>query len=146
MKLKRKWVFIPILAAVVLLVVGTIGVGVYANTGKSTSSDNNTTFTARVAEILGIDQSKVESAFEQARQEMRDEAMNERLQKMIDDGKITQEQADQYKEWIKSKPDLPAVFDGQHKMGERGGKGGCFPGMGGRGFGFNAPKTTNGTN
>jgi hypothetical protein len=54
---------------------------------------------------------------------------------MVENGKITQEQADQYKEWIKSRPDLPAGPGGPKMFGGSGGeRGGCFPGMGGRNF------------
>jgi hypothetical protein len=146
MRLKRKWLFIPVLAAVVLVGIGIIGGAVYANSSASAASDNQTTFAARVAQILGIDQTKVESAFTQAKKEMRDDAMNAQLQKMIDNGKITQEQADQYKAWIQSKPDLPAELGSQGPMGGRGSKGGCFPGMGGRGFNFQAPPNATGSN
>lgn len=135
MKQKRKWLIISALAAVALLVVGIIGGTVIANAQTPPSADNQTTFAARVAAILGIDQAKVESAFEQARQDLADEALDARLQKMVENGKMTQEQADQYKEWIKSKPDLPAGLGGPKMFGGCGGeRGGCFPGMGGRNF------------
>jgi hypothetical protein len=146
MHLKRKWLFISLLAAVVLLTVGIIGSAVYAQSSTSTSPANQTTFAARVARILGIEQSQVESAFTQARQEMQDEALNTRLQKMIDNGKLTQEQADQYKEWIKTRPDLPAGLGNGNEWGGRGGMGGCFPRMGGQNFNPYSTPSSSGTN
>jgi hypothetical protein len=147
MKLKRKWLFISALAVIALLVAGIIGGAVLANASTPVATDNQTTFAARVAKILGIDQATVESAMTQAREEMRDEAMDARLQKMVGNGKITQEQADQYKEWIKSRPDLPVGKGFPGMMGGRGGdRGGCFPGMGGRDFNRNFAPNPNGTN
>jgi hypothetical protein len=146
MKAKRKWLFIPILAVIALLIIGIIGGSVYANANSPAPSDNQSTFAAKVAKLLGIDQAKVESALTQARQEMKDEALEARLQKMIDNGKITKEQADQYKTWIKSRPNVPAGIGDQNPFGGRGGKGGCFPGMGGRGFNFNSTPNSTGTN
>ena len=145
MHLKRKWLFISLLAVVVLLVIGIVGGTVYAQS-NSTLTDKQNTFIARVAEILGIDQSKVESAFNQAAQEMRDEAMNARLQQMIENGKLTQEQADQYKTWLKSRPNLPAELGAPNPFGGRGCMGGCFPGMGGRGFDRNFAPNSSGSN
>jgi len=37
---------------------------------------------------------------------MRDEALDNYLKNLVDEGKITQEQADQYKSWWQSKPDI----------------------------------------
>jgi hypothetical protein len=143
MNLRRKWLFIPILVVVALLVIGIIGITAYAN--NPPSSDNRTTFAARVADILGIDQAKVESAFTQANQEMRDEAMNSRLQKLIDEGKMTQEQADKYKTWMESRPNMPEGLGNQAPFGGPRGMKGC-PEMGGRNFNFGPTPNSFGTN
>ena len=67
---------------------------------------------ARVAEILGLDQEQVESAFRQAMQEQREErkaqmeaARDARLQDLIDDGIVTEEQVAEWKAWLESRPD-----------------------------------------
>jgi len=109
--------FILIVVLVALVVVGsTAGVvlaqarnGGDSQTGVTLATDNVSqpkTLLARVAAILGIDQKKVEDAFAQAQREMRDEALNSYLQKLVDEGKITQEQADQYKKWWQARPDM----------------------------------------
>jgi hypothetical protein len=111
----KKFIIIALVAALVL-VGGTVGVvaaqaksGDDSQTGVTRASDNASqpkTLLARVASILGIDQQKVGDAVVQARTEMRDEALDNYLKNLVDQGKITQEQADQYKAWVKSKPDL----------------------------------------
>ena len=95
----KKFIIVAVLAAVVL--VGSTAGVVLAQTG-STDTTSGKTLLARVATILGIDQQKVESAFTQAQTEMRDEA----LQKLVNEGKITQEQADKYKAWLQARPDM----------------------------------------
>ena len=58
---------------------------------------------ARVVQILGIDQAKLTSAFKQAGSELRDE----RFAKLVDDGKLTQEQVNQIKAWEAARPADP---------------------------------------
>lgn len=68
---------------------------------------------ARVAGILNIDQQDLESAFTQAQSELREEALDNRLQELIDEGTLTREQADEFKEWIKARPDVPRIGPGR---------------------------------
>jgi hypothetical protein len=82
----------------------------------------------RVAAILGIEQQKVEDAFKQANREMADKALDKRLQTMVENGRITQEQADQYKDWWTARPDSPLVNPKQFgRFGLKGGFGRCMP-------------------
>jgi len=67
---------------------------------------------ARVAEILGLNQTDVENAFQQAMTEQRDERQAEmeaaraaHLQDLIDEGVLTQEQVDEMEEWLEARPD-----------------------------------------
>jgi len=99
---RKKLIAIALLAALVL-VGGTVGVAL-AQT-PSASQDTGKTLWARVATILGVDQQKLESAVAQAQHEMQDEALSNRLQQLVTEGKITQAQADQYKQWWQSRPD-----------------------------------------
>jgi len=54
---------------------------------------------ARVATILGLEEQQVQAAFDQARQEIRDarfeEMVGQRLDALVESGRITQEQADE---------------------------------------------------
>jgi hypothetical protein len=113
---KRKWIIISVLAAIVVIVVGVFAVAAYAQTSSPTPTPAKS-LAARVAAILGIDQAKVESAITQAQKETRDEALNNRLQELVKAGKLTQDQADKYKTWINSRPNVPAGIDGMMKPG-----------------------------
>ena len=112
---RKKFVLIGLLTTIVLA--GTIGGVALAQTDNRDNSqpkvllasDNATqsnTLLARVAKILGIDQQKVEDAFTKARTDMQNEALDNYLKNLVTEGKITQAQADQYKKWWQSKPDM----------------------------------------
>ena len=63
--------------------------------------------------------------------------MATRLQNMVDEGTMTQDEADELLEWMQSRPDAPAGF-GSRGAGFRGHGG--FHGMGGmHGFGGLCP-------
>ena len=104
---KKKWIIIAAAAAVLILVVGTLGVVAYAQTTTPTQPGQGKTILSRVATILGIDQKKVEDAFAQAQKEQQDDAVSARLQAMVTAGKLTQQQADDYKAWLKARPAVP---------------------------------------
>jgi hypothetical protein len=98
----KKFIITAVVLAVLLL--GTVATVAVAQTNSNDSSGK--TLLARVAAILNIDQQKVEDAFAQARKEIRSDSLDTYLQKLIDEGKITQKQADQYKEWLQARPDM----------------------------------------
>ncbi|MBI2849652.1 MAG: hypothetical protein HYX80_01250 [Chloroflexi bacterium] len=114
---KNKKVLIIALVAAVLVIASIGGVALAragaVNSGQpKTLADvtGNTTqprsLLARVAEILGIDQQTLEAAVKQAKAEQQLEVLKNRLQKLVEAGKITQAQADAYLSWVQSKPDL----------------------------------------
>jgi hypothetical protein len=79
---------------------------------------------------VAIDSAALGDAFNQAQEDMQAEAMDNQLQSLVEQGKITQEQADQYKEWWEARPDT--LLSGGSLFG--GGSGGQFgPGPGGPG-------------
>ncbi len=59
----------------------------------------------RVAEILGIPQEELSDAFKQAQQEMKAEAFIRTLDRAVEKGRITQEEADEIKAWYEQKPE-----------------------------------------
>ena len=63
----------------------------------------------RLSEILDVDQQVLEDAFKQVRNEMHEEFVNERLQTLVDNGTIAQNQADEFTTWLKARPDIPMV-------------------------------------
>ncbi len=149
---KKKLVMIGALATVVI-VGGTLVAGVAmaqtsnyeTTTNTVVMADNpasgNNTMMARVAKILGIDQQKLTDAFTQASKEERQAALDNYLKAQVTAGKITQAQADQYKAWANSQPQMPAGFGKPGMMqGREGGmmRGGR-PGMMGKAPAFNMP-------
>ncbi len=119
---KKKWVIIGIITAVVILVAGIVGGAiVYAQTSTPSANNPGKNLADRVATILGIDQTKVENAFTQAQKDMQNEAMANRLKSLVAQGKISQQQADQYQQWWNSRPNVPAPLGPQGPRGFRGG-------------------------
>jgi hypothetical protein len=98
----KKFIIIAVVIAALLL--GTVATFAFAQSGSSSGSGK--TILARVAAILNIDQQKVEDAFDQAQKEMRSEVLDNYLNKLVDEGEITRAQADDYKEWLQTKPDM----------------------------------------
>lgn len=86
----------------VTMVVGSAGV-VLADDGQN-SQGKPDGLLARVAQILNIDVQKLKDAFAQALTEMRTERQNTGLQNLVNNGKLTQDQADQLKAWLDSRP------------------------------------------
>ena len=134
---RSKKFIVMVLLATALLAGGIGGVVLAADNGEEADSQPGSqygTLLDRVCEIyqektgVAIDQEVLKDAFSQAQSDMRTEALQNRLQNLVDQGKITQEEADQYQAWQQSKPDVPAGF-GPHGFGR-------FRGMGGpRGWG-----------
>jgi hypothetical protein len=135
----KKFLLATILAVVVLL--GTLGGVALAQTGNGDNSQPAAQHQALLDKVCtiyeqntgtAISSEELQKAFTQAQSEMRDEALNTYLQGLVDKGTITQEQADQYKAWLKSKPDVPLApgFSGHGMHRGLGGPGGGFPGWG----------------
>ena len=68
---------------------------------------------------MAMDSGQLKDALDQAQTELQDEALESQLQNLVDEGKITQEEVDQYLEWWQSRPDIKLPL----------------PGLGGRGHG-----------
>ena len=71
----------------------------------------------RVAEILGIEPEELQDAFEQAREEHRDEHIAERLANAVEEGIITQEEADSIQAWLDSMPEVLEGVGGPKTLG-----------------------------
>ena len=131
---KRKWLVLGILLPI--LIVGSISGVALAQTESGDESEPEDRYQAlldRVGAIyeentgVALDPEQLGSALGQARSEMRDEALENRLGDLVDEGTITQEEADQYLEWWQDRPDVE--LPGLKGRGFGGGM------MGGRGFG-----------
>jgi Na+-transporting NADH:ubiquinone oxidoreductase subunit NqrC len=111
----KKFIVAAVLVAVVL-VAGTAGVVLAQD--ENQGAGPRQTVLVRVAQILGIDQQKLEDAFKQAMSEQREqlkETMDQKLQNMVKDGELTQQQVDEFNTWMKAKPDMPNVGPAQLK-------------------------------
>ena len=118
--MKKRWVVVP--ALVGLLAIGIVTGGAVLAHGSGTDGESRWSgFVSRVAAILELDEDQVEDALTQAAKEMREEALKEKLDSMVAEGRITQDKADEYLEWVQSKP------EGLNK--------GSLPGFRGHGFG-----------
>jgi hypothetical protein len=131
---KRKW-FIPVVVASVLLIGGITGGVVAANNSSSNTTAGNETQAADQYQALldkvcaiyeentgvALDSGQLKAALEQARSEMQDETLQNWLQGLVDKGKITQEEADQYLTWWQSRPDVELPLPGLGGHGHEGG-------------------------
>jgi uncharacterized protein YehS (DUF1456 family) len=90
----------------VLLTVGSVSV-VMAQTPTPTPTPTPTKgLLTRVAEILEIPEQTVVDAFKQAQKERQEEVFNNNLKKAVEDGRITQEQANEIKDWWAKRPSV----------------------------------------
>ncbi len=132
---KRKWIIMAVLAMAIVVVVGVMAGAAYAKSGNSattTQSDRQKVLAEKVAAILGLDTDTVEAALIQAQKEINAErsaealqAAKSRIDQMVTAGKLTAEEAAQYKTWLESKPniDVPGL-----RMKGESGRGGWGPG------------------
>jgi len=103
---KRMKVLVAVLVAILMLTVGGAATVMADDEATSTSNATSTNgLLARVAEILDIPQEDLVNAFQQARQEMREEAFIRYLDKAVEDGLITQQEADEIREWWEQRPE-----------------------------------------
>lgn len=99
--------FLVALSLVVLLVSATIGTALAQEpTQEKPPVPTMKKLFTRVAEILGIEEQKLIDAFVQAWKELAAEAFQARLNKLVEQGRLTEEQAKQIKEWWAQRPEF----------------------------------------
>ena len=108
--MRKRWIFVSLMVGALALVL-TVG-AVLAQSDDSDSDSRMGKFAERVASILGLETSQVQDAMEQAKTELRQEGLQEKLDSLVESGEITQEQADEFKTWVEAKPD--GAFMGFH--------------------------------
>ena len=129
---KRKW-FIPVVLSLVLIGGVTGGVVAAAN-NSSGSTEYQTQATERCQALLdrvcaiyeeqtgvAIDPEQLRNAWRQARGEMVDAAVENWLQNLVDNGKITEEEAQQYLDWWQARPDVELPLPKLSRLGQLGG-------------------------
>ena len=130
---KRKW-FVPVVVVSVLLLGGVVGGVIVAADDSSSNIEDQSQATDRNQALLDracaiyeeqtgitIDSEQLEDALKQARSEIQDEALESRLQNLVDEGTMTQEEADSYLEWWQSQPDIKLPLPGLGGHVHRGG-------------------------
>jgi hypothetical protein len=133
--MKKRWLIVPIVAGVVALAI--MGGTALAQSGDESTGSSWSSFTSRVASILGLDEATVQDAMDQAREEMQNEALQAQLDYQVEQGWITQEQADEFAEWHQARPEgvsprggFGGGGRGFHRGGRFGGPGPCGSGLG----------------
>lgn len=107
---KRAKILVSALVVVLLLTAGAT-VTVMAQEEKPTPPPVRGVLIARVAQILGIPQKDLVNAFRQAQQEIRQETFARALDKAVEQGRLTEEEATKIKEWWQQKPEtLDGLF------------------------------------
>ena len=117
--IRKRWFLVA--ASVALLAVGLVGGAAFAAGAPSHAigngphqdydhedrwggKGNGNAITARVAEILGIEQDTLESAFATALDEQASAKFEERMAALVTDETLTQEQADAANAWFEERP------------------------------------------
>ena len=91
-------------AAVVVVTLAAAGGAIMAQESEGKES-RFSAFASRVASILGLEADDVEDAMEQAKEELADEALDDKLAMMVEKGMFTQQQADDWKAWMEARPE-----------------------------------------
>ena len=89
--MRKLRIIIPIVMAIVA--VTTISLSVVLAQENERGDSNASRLAAKVAEILGLDVAEVDGAIQQAREELMDEAIQDRPRVAVENGDITPEQA-----------------------------------------------------
>lgn len=117
--IKKRWFVVT--AAVALLSVGLVSGAVFAASGPEhpgkgfhlgdddgyrAGKGGGGQVMARVAEIIGVEQETLESAFKTALDEQAETKFDARVDALAADETLTQEQADAAKSWFEDRPEL----------------------------------------
>jgi len=110
----KKFIFTALLTVVVLGgILGGFAVAHADDEDTSQLQISGASFLDRVAEIyekntgVAIDSQELQKAFSEARDELGIEARDRLHQRLIEEGMITQEQLDEFEQWLESRPDFP---------------------------------------
>jgi len=102
---KKRWFIVPVITG--LLALTLTGGAIFAqNNAERRGEHRQQGVMTRVAEILELEESTVQDAFSQAHQEQHEAALQNKLDRMVANEKISQEQADDIWDWYLAKPDV----------------------------------------
>jgi hypothetical protein len=113
MKKNKRIVLIVLgVVAIVALTLGAVAVAQANDQGTGLAQSANISLFDRIAAIYktntgtAIDSAALQKAFQSAQQQAATDAQDQMLKKLVDSGKITQKQADDYKAWLAARPAL----------------------------------------
>ena len=133
---KKRTVLLGLLAAAVLLL-GVAGGAVLAQDVDARHGGAGKGMASRVAGILGLGEDVVQDAFQQAGREIQDERFESRMDRLVEKGQITEDEAKEAVDWYQSRPENIGhgfMGSGMKGMG-RHGPGSRFGAFGMRGMG-----------
>jgi len=106
----RKMTYVAaVVLAMAVLLVGVL-VAANADSGKGPAGFKaGDKIINRAAQILNIDSQKMADALKQAGAEVRQQGISDRFDKLVADGKLTQDQANQINSWMAARPAGPCL-------------------------------------
>lgn len=131
--LKKKRNMLLVLFTAVLLTLGITGGAVFAQEAGADEDGARQSMASRVAAILGLGEQEVEDAFKQAGREMQDERFENRMDRLVAKGQITEDEAVEAVDWYQSRPE--DIGPGRKGFGMKG-RGHQRFGSGSGGFGM----------
>ena len=100
LKFKKRWIAIPLAAGVLgLALTGTV---IFANGGGGHAKSDTV---ARIAQILNLDESQVQAAFDQVHREDADQRLQSMLDRLVTAGKIDAQQSQDIMTWYQNRPE-----------------------------------------
>ena len=114
--MRKLWIVLPIL--VVLAAVSVIGLTAVFAQADEEGGSGPSKLAVKVAVILGIDATEVDTAIKQATMELRDEFVQKKLDDLVSEGKLTQQQADEKLNSVQSMPSRTLAI-GKNFLGEK---------------------------
>ena len=100
------------IGSIAAALVGTVcfSVAAFADASSNTSAETNPeqALVTKVADNLGLPYDQVLGAFDKAQQELSNEALQQRLVQAVENGTITQAEADEITAWLNDEPDAAA--------------------------------------
>ena len=133
----KRFMLIALIATVVLA--GSIGgIALAQNDEDEEEEEQVETIFDKVADVLirddvNITSDQLKDAFTEVKENMRTEAMDKFMDKLVEEEILTQDEADEYLEWWQAKPDISFEpgFKGRFEFGDMQGRFrfGGMPGM-----------------
>jgi hypothetical protein len=93
------------LAAVAIMASGIAAGVAWTQVAHAQEETTAKSFTARLATILGLEEDVVQNAFKEARRDIQAERFQARMDGLVENGRITHDEADAAFEWYKERPE-----------------------------------------